>query len=236
MTLLSRLLAPVAVVLAAALPAGAATMKAVVTGTIFGSYGAIGAYGGPGLPMDGQTITATFRYDTGSGLTGGVPGGEDLVYGGPNWGIPYGPTVSASFSIGGTTTALTWDTDSVYYACDLTHCGMDQWYMSALSYGTDTAGALKLDLVKLWLYDSVADLFPADLETPFTLTVPADVEYNSGYFETSYYWIGYGYAAYANGNFTVNTITVSAVPLPATALLMLGALGTLPALRRRRRR
>ena len=91
-----------ATVFVAAVPAasGAATMQAIYTGTVSGSYDMTGLFGrAPGASLDGLAFSLTYTYDTSLGLRY-TSATSDEIYGGAGYGAP-SPIFSAVLNIGG---------------------------------------------------------------------------------------------------------------------------------------
>lgn len=237
-----------AVLIATALAASAcgsdaATMKAVVTGTTGLGFDATGLYGPPQQPLFGQAITATFIYDTNAGLRdtfpGGSDGGSDWLRGGGYFSMSEDPTVSGSVTIGTVTTYLSGSDRSEYLVTEVFPpygSGRDTFYAFAQDNDFDFAsGAFSTSFLSVNVFDTDSDLFPFRLDVPFSLSVPAGTEVFKGEFEVRFSTGGQQFS-HAFAPFVVETITVSQIPLPASALLLVTGFGVLGGLANARRR
>lgn len=216
-------------------PASAATMEVVWTGTVYADYD------GDGTDLTGETVTATMIYDTDLGTTQ-TDFYYQYVYGGTYNGTE-SPVVSGEASIGSETVSVT-DPDysyAVVYDQDAADFGyeVDQYYTYAYDYVPDGLGGYTASYFDVTLY-GYEEFLPDDLETAFAVT---DMSGLTGYGCTSsfiYDGSTYTYDPYVC--FTVDSLTVTVlndvapVPLPASALLLIGAVGGMGALRLRRRR
>lgn len=224
-----------------ALPAAAATMQAVYTGTVTGSYDQTGVFGGPGSSLDGAAFTMTFRYDTTQGATddGGY---YQQLYGGAAYGTT-SPFFYAALTINGVTQTLDLNYYSLVQLHDASAIGGTQTETlhQAVDYFDD---GLTQDYANFYAYLGSIDGslgVPLDLTQPFTADFDPlnGTHYGSGYFQLHDYDYGTNtYTEYAYGNLAPTRVVVtavSAVPLPAGLPLLVFALGGLAVAARRRR-
>ena len=228
----------------AALPASAAVMEAVYTGTVFDSLNETGAFGatGPGS-LDGLSYVLTFRYDTDIGFAldttqAGVLSAVS-VFGGPGTSQPAAssPILASSIEINAVRRDVDGRTDGV---ASLERGGRTAVSHVARTYVLDdgAGNGSTADLVGQVIGPGL--VFPLDLEAPFSLA-GLDPGLSQGLF--SFFRTSGGITVdRVQGSLRHDTLTVSriggdvpdpaAVPLPAS-LLLLGALGGLGLVRRR---
>jgi hypothetical protein len=206
---------------------------------VYFSYDQTGLFGAPGASLDGATFTATYRYDTTQGTTddGGY---YRYLYGGTAYGVP-SPIFYAALTINGVTQTLDLNyyafidrsetnlvggtnTQAGHNAQDSSYDGaiLDDDYFYALLGSVDDSLAIPLDLTQAF----TAELDPSNFNHywggRFSFT---DRTNTMVYTENTY-----GYLLTTK----VAVTTISAVPLPAGGLLLIGGLGALALLRRRR--
>lgn len=230
-----------ATVFVAAVPAasGAATMQAIYTGTVSGSYDMTGLFGrAPGASLDGLAFSLTYTYDTSLGLRY-TSATSDEIYGGAGYGAP-SPIFSAVLNIGGVAKVIFGTTYS--FARQFDGFGYDylDHYQQEDTYDPQS-GAFSQNYVHQWGYD-YGDALPINLDLPFSLSGLA----STGQFAGAFGFFSYdpvlgGPSTYAFGSLYADTLDVSAVapaavPLPAGAGLVVTALAALRGLRSRRAR
>lgn len=214
--------------------AAAATVQVRVNGTISNSSDMTGLFGAPGSTLDGQAFTLSYKFDTTKGYRDNQgPSYYDVVYGGAWYGVQ-SPTLSATLSIGGHTQSIAGQGGSTYYVCDASYCGGNSFSASAADYQPVGPNLSVYNSVGMYFTDPSANV-PDTLDRSFTYTpsrsatVWGDFQFQT--FDTS----TWTYQTLTQGNLSIDSVTVAAVPLPAAGLALLGALGGLGAMSRRRR-
>jgi hypothetical protein len=246
MTILCKSLATVALTLVLSLPAAAVTMKAVVTGTITEGFDATGVYGAARSDLAGKAVTVTYIFDPDLAGDGSTSPGYMNVVGGVDFGFPgQSPLLSVLVSIGTTTRGFAGGFKDYFSVRDVTAPAVfdpfEQWYGLAYSYLEANDGASTfLDYVESTVFYYYDGVITADLEAPFDYQVVPETSFRKGSFETKSVDPLNDFFEAASGEFEIDRIVVTRaddvapVPLPASALLLLGALGGIAALRRRR--
>ena len=222
-----------------AAPAGAATMQAVFTGTVYSGYDQTGVFGAPGGSLANLGYTLRYVYDTslGTRLSAGA-GTVDDLYGGSVYGTAT-PTVSATLTIGSVTQSVGGSYESRYQLCNIGYCAIDQYYTSAADYTSQPDGGYTYNGFNAIVSD-YTDFLPDNLDTPFSVMISALAQ-QYGYFQFATVDGTTGLrTTFANGYLSLDRLSVSQVdiapiPLPASGLLLLGAGAGLAAIRRRRR-
>lgn len=217
----------------AATAINAATVTATYTGTVEGSLDENGVFGAPGGNVNGASFTATLIYDTSIGRSTG-PNSDSL--GGGAGGLP-SPLISAGLVIDGTL---------------LSFSGTNGTEVS-LDFGSSTCGHRVSD-------DSVAGSLTTSQNLNFRVLDPAfpsnlDLAYSGdpgpfgatpSQFNYSIFDSDTGFFLQTFGVFDVSNLTIavddgpvdpppSPIPLPASGLLLAGALGVVASGRRLRR-
>ena len=199
-------------------------MQVVFTGTVVQGVDAAGN------DLTGQAYTATYVYDTALGVRTTDPA-YDYVYGGSVYGVD-SPIVSATVTIDGDTSSVNGDYYGLAYQTDSYYA---QYY--AIEYFEDGSG---YDYE--YLYFNFSDLgVPVDLEQPYSIDLATsdpnyyygqygyqNYNYDTGVYESSYAYLG-------ADRVTVSYYNPAPIPLPAGGLMLIGGLGALAALKRRRR-
>jgi hypothetical protein len=262
MKVLSTSIAASALTMALSLPAAAATMKAVVTGTVTNGYDQIGAFGAD-TDLLGKEVTVTYIYDPAlAGYRNDSSPNYDEAVGGTVYGNS-SPALSTTVQVGAVSREFIIGYYDTFVAADYQHTTYyDQWYAYTIGYEVDQdSGASRTDYASANIFYYFDDQITGDLEAPFDFLVDTNTHYFNGFFSTGFsnqeycygngddggdYIESYDYfdgCASASGYFSIDRIAVSyaddvdpvaPVPLPASALLLLGALGGIAALRRRR--
>jgi hypothetical protein len=246
MIIVSRSLAVAALGLVASLPAQAATMKAVVTGTIYNSYDQTGVFGDADTDLNGKSVTVTYIYDPeAAGYRFSAPGIYDIAYGGTAYSITDSPGITTTVKVGSVSQIFDVGYSDYFNAYDYSFSdSYDYWFGQSTGDSSDPeTGFLAQDYVYSHVYRYYDTAFDGDLESEFEMTVDALPVPDSffGYFSTYDYDPSEGYTNYAYGYYSLDRIVVSRVddgiapiPLPATGWLLLGALAGASFLRRRR--
>ncbi|MCF1709899.1 VPLPA-CTERM sorting domain-containing protein [Tabrizicola sp. J26] len=216
-----------------AIPASAATMKAVYSGKVNYGYDMTGVFGTAGADLSGLDYVLTYVYDTSKGYRW-TSGGYDQVYGG-EWYGKESPVLSATLKINGHSTEFGADSYGSSYAYS------DQ---SSYSYRYDYAYDYSYDDTHyaydyIYSYGGFSQGSSGNLEDLATLTEAA---YGYSYFEKYVYdYSDWSASSYVYGSLALSKLSVSeyepaAVPLPASALMLVAGFGGLGALRVMRRR
>jgi hypothetical protein len=232
-------------VLAWALPAPAATMQAVYTGTIDTGFDTAGLFGSAGTDLGGVAFRLSFTYDTGSGFLDTSTPGVQRLWGGALYGLA--PLVTARFTVNGQTQTINGGYQGYVSQCSSAACpaapsGLVQHL--ATDFTTDPVTGVS-HVVYASTFEglfggTLSGSVPSDLTQPYTLTFDGTIVSFFNYFFFDVYdpVTGYSNNAYAYLNPTRLTVApIAAVPVPASGAGMLAAaLGVLAALRMRQRR
>ncbi|SMX50704.1 VPLPA-CTERM sorting domain-containing protein [Maliponia aquimaris] len=228
---MSKILCLLIALAATATSAAAATITATFTGTVYNSYDNTGLFGPAGGSLDGQSITASYVFDT------AVPGAfrdtgtdYDYLYGGTTYPAA-SPLVSAKVTINGTSRNVT---GAWYSAIFLTNTD----YLAVYAEDLDSSSTYSTEL--LYVYGTVPGL-PESLDTNLTLTGSQLAGLTGQFGFSTYGSLGELQQFTTFGLFTLDSAVFNAgglppaVPLPASLPLMAVALGGMALLRRRRR-
>lgn len=216
-----------------AIPASAATMKAVYSGKVNYGYDQTGIFGSAGADLSGLDYVLTYVYDTSKGWrwTGT---GYDQIYGGAGYGNE-SPIVAATLKINGHSTSFSGDYFGMAYAYS------DQ---SSYSYRYDYAYNYSYD-GSHYAYDYIYSYGEYGQGSSGNLEDIADLTgtwWGYSYFQKyDYDYSNWSASTYTYGSLGPSQVTVSpyepaAVPLPASALLLVSGFGGLAAMRTLRRR
>lgn len=219
----------------AVLPAQAAVMQAVYTGTILDSvYRSETSYDYTGLfgsirPLKGLGVRATFTYDTDAGYRITRPWGE-YIRGGSSYGVDYPPFfMSAKITIAGHSASTTGEYNSIA----ATYNYGDEMEIYHRSSQTDITGSLFSSIIA-WIHPREV---PYNLHTPYHASRLDDTvgqfffARNDG--EAGYQAIGVFYVNHVS--ITKISPAASQVPLPASFGMGFAALAGLVLMGRRRR-
>jgi hypothetical protein len=213
-----------------AMPAAAATMQAVYTGTVTYGTDLSGVFGTPGASLDGAEFTATFRYDTTKGLAGGNEYYQSVV---GYWVYPQ-PIFYAALTINGLTGLVYGITYSWVMNYDLQTTevsGTETWHL-AEAYFDDFYAS---NYIHLTIFDEDRSLaIPLDLTQAFTAVVDPQNMDQYGYGNFSFDDFGNGNGK-IRGSLRATKVVVSAVPLPAGLPLLAFAIVGLAVVGCRRR-
>ena len=225
-----KVLAVVLALAAQTAGARAAIMEMLYQGTVRNTIDYSGMFGagiGAGV-LDGKAFSASFLYDSDTGLTATNATQNDL-YGGTAYGAA-SPFVSGVMTINGISIAL-----QVKQRFIATH--------TSASYGSSAfVLAEKLGVTGSPVHsfiditvNAAAGAIPLGFGTPYAAT-PVTSTGAFSFFQGNPFASGFLYRA--DGQITVSSVLVrqyvpAAVPLPATGVMLLGAIAGIAALRRR---
>lgn len=234
-------------------PAAAATVGVVWTGVVF--QGVDGA----GTDLAGQKITMTKTYDTGKGLSAD-DGSTISLIGGSVYNTE-DPMVSSLVTVGGSSYSIEGNRMSGLYLQDKSPPEFNFTFDLFQTFAADAYGLNGGEYVSGQFYNGdyveasygaylygFTDFLPYDLKTSFNVTDMIGREsYGRVSIITSELGVDPNFGGHTrtdvvtiDAEFYVTSLTVTVsdmapVPLPASALLLLGAVGGLGALRLRRR-
>jgi hypothetical protein len=216
--------------------AEAATMKATYTGSVYDGVDYYeNVFDTGSTSLDGFEYILTVVYDTALGARSTIEDAADRLYGGSLYGL-VSPIVSVTLEINGVEVALNATRAGFAF---LVAGGPSSTFAKHEASGTTSNGTI--DVTTSFFQETTWNTGTSiDLEVSKTLT--DSLVDNYGYFELSAFDTSTSsYAAHAKGYMTVESLKITqydepaAVPLPATAGLLVAALGGLGALVRRRR-
>jgi hypothetical protein len=224
--------------------ADAATMKATFTGTVYEGFDETGVFGDAGSDLAGEVFTMSFIYDTSKGVRD-TNTYYDQVYGGALYDLE-SPITSVSMEVKGATYSFSPSFFGYAYEYDEPDAGgYDAFIYNAQGDSSDGAGQ-KIEYAFMYAYLLGDILAGADIEEPKEIVLTGagygygnDCEYyGSCLFTTSTNSYETGTTQYAYAYLKPERLSITqiaAVPLPASALLLASAFGTIGALRLRRR-
>lgn len=208
----------------------AATMQVVYSGTVSGSNDSTDYFGTGGSSLDGLSYVATFVYSTTRGSDLASSPDYQQLFGNAS-GAP-SPILSATLSINGVDFLLQGQSSGYEYRA------IDPTYSVGQSYAYDYSDdAVAYDY--RYVYDMTYDnpgVVPVDVTSPYSSTNALG---GTGYFSFYRYEYGSGLAYNISGILSANSvvatdITATNVPLPAAGILLVGAVGGLSLVRRRK--
>lgn len=224
----------------AAVPAQAAVMQAVYTGTVTNSFNYTNNFGLTGVSsLDGQAYVLTFVYNTALGITDNA--GESIyLYGGTNTApapVP-SPVTSATLLINGQTVQAP-PSNGIVAVKKSPPCAICENFVQHTASNSQGANTPNSSAQTLFgQFKSTTAAVPLSLTQAFSLTAPSGTSYDGGEF---------GFTDIQNnvtgtqvsGQFLVQSVTVTVVtpdvvvapvPLPASAALLLVGLGAIGAM------
>jgi hypothetical protein len=227
--------------------AGAAVIEATWTGTVFSGYDETDFWGTGSTDLAGLSYTMTFTYDTALGARSTVPGVSDYVFGGGAYfGSPATPILSASLKINGVTGSSAGSHSGQALTNDA--AGGINYFTTYASDSVLLPNGTATDALMYGYfsdYGQAAGLFtPGSLDAPFAVSGLGGQDCSAMFcgaflfslldpFAVQYTYYTQGFLSV--DSLTVRDITVAPIPLPASALMLLAAVGGMIGVRKRRK-
>jgi len=235
-----NIVSAVIVSLISAAPATATVVQATFSGTVSFGTDALGLFGATGGNLAQSSAQVVFRFDTALGTPVSDPFVVDGVWGGTMIGSAT-PMLDATVTIGGV--SITSDATRLGYAALLADPSFGQSeQFQARGTATMTQGQTVATQFNALFYGPGFSL-PSQLDAPYTLTNLAAMagQLNSQVFGDATFSLcptsGGCISSHPFFNwtsFSVAPVVTAAVPLPASGLFLVAALGGVGAVRRRR--
>lgn len=235
-----KIMGAVGVSLLSAMPAMATVVQATFSGTVSSGTDALGLFGAAGGNLAQTSAQMSFRFDTSLGAPVSDPFAVDGVWGGSMLGSAT-PMLDATVTIGGV--SITSDATRFGYAALLADPSFGQSEQFQARGSAVAQGQTYATQISALFYGPGFSL-PLHLDAPYTLTNLAAMagQPNSQVFgDASFTFCPttgncLSTHPYFNWtNFSVAPVVTAAVPLPASGLLLLAALGGAGAVRRQRK-
>lgn len=235
-----KIMGAVGVSLLSAMPAMATVVQATFSGTVSSGTDALGLFGAAGGNLAQTSAQMSFRFDTSLGAPVSDPFAVDGVWGGSMLGSAT-PMLDATVTIGGV--SITSDATRFGYAALLADPSFGQSEQFQARGSAVAQGQTYATQISALFYGPGFSL-PLHLDAPYTLTNLAAMagQPNSQVFgDASFTFCPttgncLGTHPYFNWtNFSVAPVVTAAVPLPASGLLLVAAVGGAGAVRRQRK-
>lgn len=235
-----KIMGAVGVSLLSAMPATATVVQATFSGTVSSGTDALGLFGAAGGNLAQTSAQMSFRFDTSLGAPVSDPFAVDGVWGGSMLGSAT-PMLDATVTIGGV--SITSDATRFGYAALLADPSFGQSEQFQARGSAVAQGQTYATQISALFYGPGFSL-PLHLDAPYTLTNLAAMagQPNSQVFgDASFTFCPttgncLGTHPYFNWtNFSVAPVVTAAVPLPASGLLLVAAVGGAGAVRRQRK-
>jgi hypothetical protein len=235
-----KIMGAVGVSLLSAMPAMATVVQATFSGTVSSGTDALGLFGAAGGNLAQTSAQMSFRFDTSLGAPVSDPFAVDGVWGGSMLGSAT-PMLDATVTIGGV--SITSDATRFGYAALLADPSFGQSEQFQARGSAVAQGQTYATQISALFYGPGFSL-PLHLDAPYTLTNLAAMagQPNSQVFgDASFTFCPttgncLSTHPYFNWtNFSVAPVVTAAVPLPASGLLLVAALGGAGAVRRQRK-
>lgn len=235
-----KIMGAVGVSLLSAMPAMATVVQATFSGTVSSGTDALGLFGAAGGNLAQTSAQMSFRFDTSLGAPVSDPFAVDGVWGGSMLGSAT-PMLDATVTIGGV--LITSDATRFGYAALLADPSFGQSEQFQARGSAVAQGQTYATQISALFYGPGFSL-PLHLDAPYTLTNLAAMagQPNSQVFgDASFTFCPttgncLSTHPYFNWtNFSVAPVVTAAVPLPASGLLLVAALGGAGAVRRQRK-
>lgn len=235
-----KIMGAVGVSLLSAMPATATVVQATFSGTVSSGTDALGLFGAAGGNLAQTSAQMSFRFDTSLGAPVSDPFAVDGVWGGSMLGSAT-PMLDATVTIGGV--SITSDATRFGYAALLADPSFGQSEQFQARGSAVAQGQTYATQISALFYGPGFSL-PLHLDAPYTLTnlaVMAGQPNSQVFGDASFTFCPttgncLSTHPYFNWtNFSVAPVVTAAVPLPASGLLLLAALGGAGAVRRQRK-
>ena len=235
-----KIMGAVGVSLLSAMPAMATVAQATFSGTVSSGTDALGLFGAAGGNLAQTSAQMSFRFDTSLGAPVSDPFAVDGVWGGSMLGSAT-PMLDATVTIGGV--SITSDATRFGYAALLADPSFGQSEQFQARGSAVAQGQTYATQISALFYGPGFSL-PLHLDAPYTLTNLAAMagQPNSQVFGDASFTFcpttgnclsSHPYFNWTN--FSVAPVVTAAVPLPASGLLLVAAVGGAGAVRRQRK-
>lgn len=231
----------------AAVPAQASVMQAIYKGTVVNSSNNSNAFGLTGLySLNNQPYVLTYIYNTALGLssnTSGVGSATVAVNGGSFYGNIVSPMTAASLTINGVTMTVAGSYVGIISQEFATCHNCSSEVQHTAEDVQDSMGPNAVSNILMASIQTSSANVPLSLTQPYSFSSDANTQLEGGNFSFSTKVNGES-TFFVAGMFKVQSVAVSVVgtnvdpspvPLPASAGLLLAAVGGIGALRLRRR-
>lgn len=212
--------------------ASAATMRAVITGTISDGFDKTGVFIPAGQRLDGLPIRVVFVYNLALGVRLTIPDSFDGVARESPL-SKTDPTIVAGFEILGQSIETDGSAQSIHVIQVADVDGSQVWASSASDEFTGDGSALSITSISAAVFGNLTANLSNRLDLPFstsTFRPNDDIAMNGGFFSYFVQNSTGDRVAEIEGSYLIDSIEVTIadvapVPLPASGLLLIAAMG-----------